>query len=68
MNSKRLAKELQKMGYTLKRTSDIEAKWMIRSDVLTYHWNFKDLSGVERFMVDERAMYRYAKENGAIPR
>lgn len=26
MNSKRLAKELQKMGYTLKRTSDIEAK------------------------------------------
>ena len=68
MNSKRLAKELQKMGYTLKRTSDIEAKWMILSDVLTYHWNFKDLSGVERFMVDERAMYRYAKENGAIPR
>lgn len=67
-SSKRLAKELQKLGYTLKRTSDVEARWMIRSDVLTYHWNFKDLSGVERFMVDERAMYRYAKENGATLR
>jgi len=68
MNSKTIAKELQKMGYTLKRTSDVEARWMVRSDVLTYHWNFKDLKGVERFMVDERAMYRYAKANGATLR
>lgn len=68
MNSKTIAKELQKMGYTLKRTSDVEARWMVSSDVLTYHWNFKHLSGVERFMVDERAMYRYAKANGATLR
>lgn len=65
MNSKMIAKELKKMGYTLKKTSDVEARWMVRSDVLTYHWNFKDLAGVQRFMVDERAMYRYAKANGA---
>lgn len=65
MNSKTIAKELQKMGYTLRKTWDPEARWMVRSDVLTYHWDFKDLKGVERFMVDERAMYRYAKANGA---
>lgn len=68
MNSKTIAKELQKMGYTLRKTSDVEARWMVRSDVLTYHWDFKDLKGVERFMVDERAMYRYAKANGATLR
>lgn len=68
MNSKTIAKELQKMGYTLRKTWDPEARWMVRSDVLTYHWDFKDLKGVERFMVDERAMYRYAKANGATLR
>jgi hypothetical protein len=68
MKRKNIEKRLSELGYTLKRTSDTEARWMIRSDVLTYHWNFRDLKSVERFMVDERAMYRYAKENGAIPR
>lgn len=62
MNSKSVAKELKKMGYTLKRTSSVDARWMVRSDVLTYHWDFKDLNGVQRFMADERAMYRYARE------
>lgn len=61
MNSKTIAKELNKMGYTLNRTADVEVRWMVSSDVLTYQWNFKDLKSVERFMVDERAMYRYAK-------
>lgn len=65
MNSKMISKELKKMGYTLRKTSDIEAKWMVSSDVLTYHWSFKTLRDVERFMVDERSMYRYAKANGA---
>ena len=68
MNSKAIGKELKKLGYTLKRTSDVEARWMVSSDVLAYHWNFKHLSDVQRFMVDERAMYRYAKENGATTR
>jgi hypothetical protein len=68
MNSKKISKELKKMGYTLVKTSDLEARWMVKSDVLTYHWDFKDLKGVERFMIDERAMYRYAKENGATLR
>lgn len=68
MDSKRLSKELKKLGYTLKRTSDVEARWMVVSDVLDYHWNFKTLSGVQRFTTDERAMYRYAKENGATRR
>jgi len=68
MNSKMIEKELKKLGYTLKKTSDIEARWMVRSDVLTYHWDFKDLKGVQRFMTDERALYRYAKANGAVLR
>ena len=68
MNSKTIAKELRKLGYTLKRTSDVEARWMVCSDVLTYHWDFKNLKGVQRFMADERSMYRYAKENGATLR
>lgn len=66
MNSKTIARELEKMGYMLKKTSDVEARWMVKSNVLTYHWDFKDLSGVRRFMVDERAAYRRAKENGAV--
>lgn len=61
MNSKTIAKELKKMGYTLRKTSDVEARWMVVSDVLAYHWNFKDLNGVQRFMIDERAMYRSAR-------
>ena len=68
MNSKMIEKELKKLGYTLKKTSSIEARWMVRSDVLTYHWDFKDLKGVQRFMTDERALYRYAKANGAVLR
>jgi hypothetical protein len=68
MNSNMIAKELKKLGYTLKKTSDIEARWMVSSDVLTYHWDFKDLKGVQRFMTDERALYRYAKANGATTR
>jgi hypothetical protein len=68
MNSKMIEKELKKLGYTLKKTSSVEARWMVCSDVLTYHWDFKDLKGVQRFMVDERAMYRYAKANGATTR
>jgi len=68
MNSKTIEKQLKIMGYTLKKTWDIEARWMVRSDVLSYHWNFKDLKGVQRFMIDERALYRYARANGAVPR
>ena len=66
MNSKRLAKELKILGYTLRKTMSVDAPWMVVSDVLTYHWNFKDLKGVQRFMVDEQAMYNYAREQGAI--
>lgn len=66
MNSKTIGNQLKKMGYTLKRTSDFEARWMVRSDVLAYHWDFKDLKGVERFMVDERALYRYTRERAEL--
>lgn len=66
MNSKSIAKELEKMGYRLRKTSDSEARWMVISNVLTYHWNFKDLNGVRRFMVDERAMYRYARQHATL--
>jgi len=66
MNSKRLAKELKTLGYTLRKMMSVDAPWMVVSDVLTYHWNFKDLKGVQRFMVDEQAMYNYAREQGAI--
>lgn len=66
MNSKTIANELDKMGYTLRRTSDVEARWMVISNVLNYHWDFKDLNGVRRFMVDERAMYRYARQHATL--
>lgn len=66
MNSKTIAKELEKMGYRLRKTSDNEARWMVISNVLTYHWNFKDLNGVRRFMVDEKAMYRYARQHSTL--
>lgn len=68
MNSKTIARELKRMGYTLKKTSDVEARWMVVSDVLDYHWNFKTLETVRRFTFDEKSMYRYAKQNGAILR
>lgn len=66
MNSKRLEKELKTLGYTLRKTMSVDAPWMVVSDVLTYHWDFKDLKGVQRFMVDERAMYRYARERSTV--
>lgn len=66
MNSKTIAKKLQTMGYTLRRTSDVEARWMVVSNILNYHWNFKDLNGVIRFMTDEKAMYRYARQHATL--
>ena len=66
MNSKSISKELKKLGYTLRRTSDVEARWTVVSDTLTYHWNFKTLTAVQRFMVDERSMHRYAMEHAAF--
>jgi hypothetical protein len=66
MNSKTIQKQLKIMGYTLRKTTSVDARWMVVSDVLTYHWNFKDLKGVERFMVDERAMYRYARQHATV--
>lgn len=66
MNSKMMARELKVMGYTLRKTSDVEARWMVVSDILEYHWNFKDLNGVRRFMVDERSMYRYARQPSTL--
>lgn len=66
MNSKTIAKKLQTMGYTLRRTSDVEARWMVVSNVLNYHWNYKDLNGVIRFMADEKAMYRYARQYATV--
>ena len=66
MNSKTIQKQLKIMGYTLRKTTSVDARWMVVSDVLTYHWSFKDLKGVERFMVDERAMYRYARQHATV--
>lgn len=68
MDSKTISKELGKMGYTLHKTWDVEARWMVKSNVLTYHWDFKDLKGVERFMRDERALCSLSKKNGATLR
>ena len=61
MNSKMMARELKVMGYTLQKMDSVDARWMVISDVLTYHWTFKDLKGVRMFMVDEQARYRAAR-------
>lgn len=52
MNSKRLAKRLDKMGYRL--TSDIFG-WVVVSVNYGWEWKFSTLGGVLRFVVDEEA-------------
>ena len=66
MNSKMMARELKVMGYTLRKTENVDARWMVISDVLEYHWDFKDLKGVRMFMVDERARYRAARSVASV--
>lgn len=66
MNSKTIEKILKNMGYTLRKTNDSEARWMVVSDVLSYHWNFKDLKSVLRFITEEKAMYRAAREYASL--
>jgi hypothetical protein len=56
-----IAKKLSTMGYRLKKTSDTEARWMVISEVIKYHWDFKDLKCVERFIENEKSMYRAAR-------
>lgn len=53
MNSKRLSKRLDKLGYTLGK--DIFG-WVIVSVHYGFRWNFPTLVGVNRFVVDEEAM------------
>jgi len=65
MNRKQLEKALSDMQYDLKDTGHFDGRWMVRSRVLEYHWSFDTLDGVRRFVIDEKAMYRYAKANGA---
>lgn len=66
MNRKALEKKLTALGYTLKRTHHPDAPWMVVSNVMTYHWDFKNLDGVRRFLVDERALYRYARQHASL--
>lgn len=66
MNSKTLAKKLQKMGYTLRKTSSFDAPWMVISQMLKYHWDFKNLESVQRFIVDEKAMFAYARKHSTF--
>ena len=61
MNRKQLEKALDRMQYDLKDTGHFDGRWMVRSRVLDYHWSFDTLDGVRRFVVDEKAMYRYAR-------
>jgi len=63
MNRKTLEKALNSMGYDLRETSHPDARWMVVSRIFTYHWDFKNLDGVRRFVINEKAMYRHAKEN-----
>jgi len=65
MNRKQLEKMLNSLQYDLKDTGHFDGRWMVRSRALEYHWSFDTLEGVRRFVVDEKAMYRYAKANGA---
>lgn len=65
MNRKQLEKILNSLQYDLKDTGHFDGRWMVRSRALEYHWSFDTLEGVRRFVVDEKAMYRYAKANGA---
>lgn len=53
MNSKRLRKRLEKLGYRLEQ--DIFG-WIVVSKVLGFEWRFSTLGGVNRFVVDEQNM------------
>ena len=66
MNRKSLEKILGSMGYALRKTSNNEARWMVISNVLNYHWDFKDLNGVARFIADEKAMCRSARQYATL--
>lgn len=52
MNSKRLSKRLNKMGYRLE--SDIFG-WVVVSMAYGWKWKFPTLGGVLRFVLDEEA-------------
>lgn len=56
MDRKRLAKRLEKLGYTLGK--DIFG-WVVYSDYFTYNWKFPTLGGVKRFLQDEENLSKY---------
>lgn len=58
MNSKRLSKRLNQLGYTLGR--DIFG-WIVISTYTGFEWKFSTLGGVNRFTVDEESMAAYNK-------
>jgi len=56
MNSKRLAKRLRNLGYTLGK--DIFG-WIVISNNTGFEWRFPTLGGVGRFVADEENMARF---------
>lgn len=55
MNSKRLAKRLRNLGYTLGK--DIFG-WIVVSNLTNFEYRFPTLGGVSRFVADEESMAR----------
>lgn len=62
MNSKSLNKRLEKIGYTLGK--DIFG-WIVISNLTKFEYRFSTLGGVNRFLVDEESLAKYAEKNRA---
>ena len=58
MDSKRLSKRLNQLGYTLGR--DVFG-WIVISNHTGFEYRFSTLGGVNRFTVDEESMAEYNK-------
>lgn len=56
MDSKRLAKRLRNLGYTLGK--DIFG-WIVVSNLTNFEYRFTTLGGVSRFVADEENMARF---------
>ena len=64
MNSKSLAKRLQKLGYTIRR--GVSGNWIIGSQHITYVWTFPTLEGVNRFVEDEESWTNYGAKRVSL--
>jgi hypothetical protein len=53
MTQKKLSEKLEKLGYTLERTT---SGWIIKGSGLTYNWHVSTLKEVQSFVREEESV------------